>query len=187
MVNEIFVKFIIKICDERIGGIIIKKELVGIAAEFAVASELGRRNVFAQPTFGHLKRTDLLVASENGRPLRIEVKGKQGNDWPGCKGIPNDQSSVLVLVDFKGKNDTQRPDFYILTFADWKALVDWGITEAKEKHPNVDIELYDKDGWYYPIWKAQHDYRGMGLNLKLVEKFKEQWDKITMNLEGKIL
>jgi len=35
--------------------------MVGTAAEFAVASELGRRNVYAQPTFGHLKRTDLLI------------------------------------------------------------------------------------------------------------------------------
>ena len=76
--------------------------MVGIAAEFAVASELGRRNVYAQPTFGHLKRTDLLILGESGVPLRVEVKGKQGDSWPNCKGIADDKS-ILVLVDFEGK------------------------------------------------------------------------------------
>lgn len=53
--------------------------MVSVAAEFAIASELGRRNIYAQPTFGHLKRTDLLVfvKGKNGRPIRIEAKGKQ--------------------------------------------------------------------------------------------------------------
>ena len=36
-------------------------QMVGIAAEFACASELPRRNIYAQPTFGRLKRTDLLA------------------------------------------------------------------------------------------------------------------------------
>lgn len=158
--------------------------MVGIAAEFAVASELGRRNVYAQPTFGHLKRTDLLIIGENGRLLRIEVKGKQGDQWPNCKGIPNDQS-ILVLVDFQGKSDTQRPDFYILTFSDWKALMDLCVAEVKRKNPNQAITI-DKD--YVIVWSKQvnsreQPYRGIGLRPKQVEKFKEQWEKITKNQE----
>lgn len=165
------------------GGIIIDKELVGIAAEFAVASELGRRNVYAQPTFGHLKRTDLLIIREDGSLLRIEVKGKQGIQWPNCKGIPSDQS-VLVLVDFKGKTDIQRPDFYILTFSDWKALMDECLVEMREKCPNQIIDI-DED--YVMVWRSQTDskgrpYRGMGLRSHHVEEFKEQWEKITKNL-----
>ncbi len=170
--------------NTRLGEIIIDKKMVGIAAEFAVASELGRRNVYAQPTFGHLKRTDLLIIGENGRLLRIEVKGKQGYQWPNCKGIPNDQS-ILVLVDFQGKSDTQRPDFYILTFSDWKALMALCIAEVKRKAPNQVIEI-DTD--YVPVWLLKvnsrgQPYRGMGLSSNQVERFKEQWDKITKNHE----
>ena len=81
---------------------IMDKDKVGIAAEFAVASELARRNIYAQPTFGHLKRTDLLILANSGSLLRIEAKGKQGSQWPNCKGI-SDSKSILVLVDFAKK------------------------------------------------------------------------------------
>jgi hypothetical protein len=36
----------------------ISKSTLGLAADYAVASELCRRNIYAQPTFGHQKRTD---------------------------------------------------------------------------------------------------------------------------------
>ena len=96
----------------------IKREMLGIASEFAVATELGRRNIYAQPTFGHQKRTDLLIFNDTGNLLRVEAKGKQGTQWPNCKGI-SDRNSILVLVDFKAKEDIEWPDFYILTLDDW--------------------------------------------------------------------
>jgi len=34
----------------------IEGDMLSIAVEFAVASELGRRNIYAQPTCGHLKK-----------------------------------------------------------------------------------------------------------------------------------
>jgi len=57
----------------------ISKETLGVAGEFAVAAELCRRNIYAQPTFGHQKRMDLL-AFAGGKMLRIEVKAKQDED-----------------------------------------------------------------------------------------------------------
>lgn len=149
-------------------------QMVGIAAEFAVASELARRNIYAQPTFGHLKRTDLLVFGENDRPIRIEAKGKQSKQWPNCKGIA-DRNSVLVLVDFEGKAGGDRPDFYILTADDWLALVEKEI----QKRPNKKIEL-DSDNC--PIWTTEvkngKPYRGMGVEVKDVTAHKEAWGKI---------
>lgn len=164
----------------------INKELVGAAAEFAVASELGRRNVYAQPTFGHLKRTDLLIFGEKGTPLRIEVKGKQGDQWPNCKGI-SDNKSILVLVDFKGKEDTQRPDFYILTVSDWIDVVEQCIAKVKEKNPK---EVVYRDENNVAVFESQRNrsgkpYLGMGIRVKDIEAFKERWDKITENLEGR--
>ncbi len=120
------------------------------------------------------------VFVKNKKFFRIEVKGKQGYQWPNCKGIPNDQS-ILVLVDFQGKSNAQRPDFYILTFSDWKELVDFLVLEAKRKDPNQVIEI-DED--YAPVWINQvnskgQPYRGIGFGSNQVEKFKEQWQKIT--------
>lgn len=157
------------------------KGLVGLAAEFAVASELARRNVYAQPTFGHLKRTDLLIMKENGKLLRIEVKGKQGDSWPNCKGISNDQS-ILVLVDLS-KKETDRPDFYILSVADWIELADQKIQEGKEKNPNgwSGAQLRKDDNvpvFYNQRTKSGRYYEGLGLNVKDVAGFKERWDKI---------
>ena len=44
----------------------LEKETLGLAAEFAVASELCRRGIYAQLTLGNRKRTDLLVDVEGG-------------------------------------------------------------------------------------------------------------------------
>lgn len=140
----------------------IDKGLIGVAAEFAVASELGRRNVYAQPTFGHLKRTDLLIFGEKGTPLRIEVKGKQGDQWPNCKGIPDDKS-VLVLVDFKGIADTQRPDFYVLTESDWKDLANRKIAEVMKRKPEKEAYLAEDNVPVFPheLSPSGQPYRGI--------------------------
>ena len=100
----------------------IPKDLVALAAEFAVASELCKRNIYAQLTLGLRKRTDILVEVETGM-LRIQVKGKQGREWPGCKGICG-EGIALVFVDFEKKNVGVRPDFYILTVEDWESLLE---------------------------------------------------------------
>jgi hypothetical protein len=63
------------------------KAILGVAGEFAVAAELCRRNLYAQLTLGHQKRTDLLVFGQSGQMCRIEVKAKQGRDWPNCRGV----------------------------------------------------------------------------------------------------
>ena len=57
-------------------GAFLSKETLGLAAEFAVASELCRRGIYAQLTLGNRKRTDLLVDVEYGRMLRIQVKSE---------------------------------------------------------------------------------------------------------------
>lgn len=150
------------------------KRMVGIAAAFAVASELARRDIYAQPTFGHRKRTELLILGKDDRAIRVEARGKQSKQWPNCKGIA-DSNSVLVLVDFEGKTEKDRPDFYILTVDDWLAFVRKWI----QKLPHKKIEL---DYENCPIWptevKAGKPYRGMGVEVKDVSMHKEAWGKI---------
>ena len=146
---------------------IMDKDKVGMAAEFAVASELARRNIYAQPTFGHLKRTDLLILDKAGSLLRIEAKGKQGPQWPNCKGI-SDRKSILVLVDFAKKSELERPDFYILTFDDWLSFVESVI----KRFPGKGIEI-DSDNC--PVWTKQvkngKPYKGSGVTVKDVIHF----------------
>ena len=157
----------------------IERDMLSIAAEFAVASELGRRNIYAQPTFGHLKKTDLLIMGNGGKLLKIEAKGKQGKQWPNCKGIP-DNNSVMVLVDFAHKTDKDRPDFYVLTLDDWLAFV----KNLIRKHPGKRIEL---DSENVPVWNDQvkggKPYRGTGIDVSDVAQHKEKWEKITKLLK----
>ena len=157
----------------------IKKEMLGVASEFAVASELGRRNIYAQPTFGHQKKTDLLIFGDSGNLLKVEAKGKQGSQWPNCKGL-SDGNSVLILVDFAAKGNTERADFYILTLDDWLAF----LSTVIEKFPNKGIEI-DTDNC--PVWTKQvkngKPYKGCGITVKDVAQHKEKWEKIGELLE----
>jgi hypothetical protein len=110
------------------GGI--PKEILSLAGEFAVASELCRRGIYAQLTLGSRKRTDLLIETETAM-LRIQVKAKQINRWT-CKGVFG-ENIILVLVDYKNKALEQRPDFYILTPSDWESYVKWWLSDEIAK------------------------------------------------------
>jgi hypothetical protein len=160
----------------------ISSATVNVAAEFAVASELGRRNIYAQPAaFGNRLRTELLISgAHNHRLLRLEVKGKQYGDWPNCKGICG-ENVMLVFVDFAGKEENDRPDFYILTVEDWIDFVKGVMT----RFPDKEIELDKKN---VLIWMAQRNRKGVpytGSRVRVIDiaKHKERWDKITSVVE----
>jgi hypothetical protein len=157
----------------------ISRSTLGLAAEYAVASELCRRNIYAQLTLGHQKRTDLLIFGEGNRLLRIEVKGKQSRDWPNCKGIYG-ENVFLVFVDFAGKDESERPDFYVLTVQDWIDFVRGEIARITAKRPEKRIEL---DKHNVPIFTTEVNasgkpYRGMGVRPDQIQQHKEQWSKI---------
>jgi hypothetical protein len=54
----------------------IAKDTIGLAGEFAVASELCKRDMYIQLTLGNKKRTDLLVEVGDNF-IKVEVKSKQ--------------------------------------------------------------------------------------------------------------
>ncbi len=157
----------------------IDKAVLGIAGELAVASELCRRNIYAQLTFGNQKRTDLLVCHAGGY-ARIEVKCKQGDDWPNCKGIDS-SDAFLVFVDFAGKGETQRPDFYVLTYKDWLKLLKNKKKNCLKKSPNRKIEI--NNGCLYfldQVNKSGKPYAGCGVRPTDLEKHHEKWEKIKL-------
>ena len=160
-----------------------ERNKVGLAAEFAVASELFRRDIYAQLTLGHQKRTDLLIFSENNQLLRLEVKGKQAKDWPNCTGIFG-KNVLLVLVDFAEKGEFDRPDFYVLTEKDWLDYVKMQVERLKLKGKRITIDKRNVPVFEDEVNKYGMKYRGMGIDTSKIQNHKERWDKIAEALKG---
>jgi len=148
----------------------IDRDTLALAGEFAVASQLCRLGTYAQLTLGSRKRTDLLVEAEN-HMIRVQVKAKQGKVWPAAKGV-HGSDIVLVLVDYHKKGNTERPDFYVLTPADWVKVLTAALVETG-KVANGDVKLSAE---YVPTWKD--GFVGMSLRAEYVAPFKEAWEKI---------
>jgi hypothetical protein len=153
----------------------ISRSTLGVAAEFMVAGELGRRNIYAQPTFGFQKRTVLLILGEKNKLLKVEVKSKQGQDWPNCKGIYGD-NVMLVFVDFARKSELERPDFYILTVQDWVRLAKTAI--AKYPREKVTLDERNVPIFHDHVMADGQPYRGTGVRADQIAEHKERWDKI---------
>ena len=150
----------------------ITKENLSLAGEFAVASELCRRGIYAQLTLGFRKRTDILVETETTM-LRVQVKTKQGNAWV-CSGVFG-KDIILVLVDFSDRQLDQRPDFYILTARDWANFLK--VPWVKERIAEGTVKI---DSQNRPIWnsKGKSTFRGFRVEPEEFVKHKEQWGKI---------
>lgn len=147
------------------------KEDLGLAAEYAVASELCRRGIYAQLTLGNRKRTDLLLDLENGHMLRVQVKAKQKRDWPACKGVCGN-SNILVFVDYENKNLTQQPDFYVLTELDWKNFLQVELTEsgrAQKWRCTWGADL---------VPRSDSGIVGITLRASQINVHRDRWDKI---------
>jgi hypothetical protein len=154
----------------------IDKGILGIAGEFAVATELCRRNIYAQLTLGNRKRTDLLTLSQDGVFLKIEVKAKQTASWSHIRGLPSGSDAFLVFVDFAKKNETDRPDFFILNAVDWLKLAEEYIRGYGNRHPDRTAHL---DHENCPVHPEEKGFRGCTIKLADVEPYREAWDKIT--------
>jgi len=164
----------------------IDKSVLGVAGEFAVAAELCRRNIYAQPTFGHQKRMDLLAFGPRGRMLRLEVKSKQGRDWPNCRGIAG-TDVFLVFVDFEGKLPAERPEFYILSSADWRDTVLDARSRYLAKHPDRRVIITDENLVRLPdeVNAQGREYVGCGVRPEYIRDHKERWQKIAEALEAR--
>lgn len=148
----------------------ISKETLGLAGEYAVASELCKRGIYAQLTLGNRKRTDLLIETETSM-LRIQVKSKQGKEWPGVKGVFG-KDIILVLVDFEKKTFDSRPDFYVLTPDDWKDIIDAKcIKTGHVKNGNVSISEHN-------VPTGKDGYVGIGIKSSDVNQYKDKWHKV---------
>ncbi len=149
----------------------VEKSLVGIAGEYAVASELCRRGVYAQLTLGNRKKVDLLLDGKNAI-ARVEVKTKRGREWPGVKGIaPEDGLKFLVLVDLQGKGLDCRPVFHIISKDEWHPFLEQHLGD-KLKDGTAGID--DHDVAHFP----RQGFHGTAIKAEEVVKFENKWDEI---------
>jgi hypothetical protein len=158
----------------------ISKEHLSLAGEYAVASELCKRGIYAQLTLGTRKKTDLLVDTETVM-LRIQVKAKQIDGWT-CRGVFG-EDIILVLVDYENKQLDQRPDFYILTSNDWENFVKPWLSDYISEGKVV----LDKENC--PIWSGKKEggrpFKGTWVGPANVAQHKECWGKIEALLNKK--
>ena len=145
------------------------KETIGLAGEYAVASELCRRGLYCQLTLGNYKGVDLLVDPDGGNAFRVSVKSKQGGEWPSIAWTIND-NDFLVLVDYALKNENDRPDFYILNKPAWESFEEKVINlhAANGKAAaKKDGKLIWPDGW-----------KGINIKLAMIVDAKDRWERI---------
>jgi hypothetical protein len=158
---------------------LIDKSILGIAGEFAVATELCRLSIYAQLTLGNQKRVDLLTVSREGKFLRIEVKAKQTPTWSSIKGV-SAADAFLVFVDFAGKKQIERPDFFVLSAADWRVLATDHIEQYRVRHPDRNPYLDEENCPVFPEELNQRGkpFRGCTVKVAAIESHREKWHKI---------
>lgn len=146
----------------------IATETLGLAGEYAVAAELCRRGAYCQLTLGNRKKTDLIVDSQD-HLFRVSVKAKQKQSWPRVKGI-SQNGDLLVFVDYKNKEVSDQPDFYVLDVQAWKKIV----TKKLKSDPRAKL---DKENTvYWPGPPGQKDsWVGCQISVLDVAKFKDKW------------
>jgi hypothetical protein len=156
---------------------------LGLAAEYAVASELCRRGIYAQLTFGNQKRTDILVFSSSGRVARIEVKSKQGPVWPNCKGIA-DKRAFLVFVDYQGCEPAMPPEFYVLSERDWRRVLEKNVAELKARHPKKRVEITSENTAVFvdQIGANGKPYVGMSIRPADLKRYRARWGTIAKRM-----
>jgi len=125
---------------------------------------------YAQITYGRWKNVDVLAVNpDNGKTVLVEVKAKQGREWPGVRGV-KDPNRILVLVDFYGKSIGERPDFYVLDAEDWRKYLE-----------TIKGKVAEIRNGYVPVWPD--GYIGSPLKVEHVQEHKEKWDKLLSKLK----
>jgi hypothetical protein len=156
------------------------KYSLGMAGEFAVASELKRRRLIASVTYGTSKSADVIVVDKDlNKVVRIEVKATDKGKWPLGPKVTDPTrmktNQFWVLVQFpeplneKPENDFKRgehsPRYFVLTCQEihrvWKKGAD----------------VY-KAGYLKRHGKESEGIGVPNVSLKEVSEFEGEWNKI---------
>jgi|WetSurMetagenome_2_1015567.scaffolds.fasta_scaffold375033_1 hypothetical protein len=150
----------------------LNKNLIGLAGEMRVCSELLKRGLSASITFGNTKATDVIVIGQNNRFLRIEVKTSQ-----------NGRNFVTGYYP-KYSNPTIHPDIWVF-YLPCQELTTTGDRFFIATHEEVgELQLC--------VNKGKKTEKGKGCDnipLKFFvqsrKKFEERWDLFAEELNKK--
>ena len=148
-----------------------RKYAIGLAGEFLVAGKLLRRGVMAAVTYGNAKKADV-IAVEGNRAISLEVKTTSETKWVLGGVIPEDASSLWILVHLP-ISETESPEYFILTSSELRQIV---------------LPLHEA---YNERYKLKHgkDYSTVGVysvqgNL-IRSEHKGAWDKVRRALAAR--
>lgn len=146
----------------RDGKMTKQKENLGLAGEYFITSELLLRDFYVQPTFGKMKKMDLLMVDlkdEESKTKIIEVKTSQTRKrFPMVKGIPLKDNYYIIFLDYEDKRPIEKPDVYILNAVDWFELIErlitdevdgWRTKTPRDKRKGKPKEPDDRTIWVY--------------------------------------
>lgn len=157
----------------------IPSDLLNLAGEYRVCSELNKRGIFATVTYGNRKGVDVYAISDRKTlALKIEVKTSQGHKFvTGItqKGLADDPQAPDFWVLFQiqvGPNSSFKDRFFVLTHKEICA-----VQAARNKaHGERYFERHQK----------QCDFSTGVDNVTVadVEQYEDQWSKILDRFAG---
>lgn len=124
----------------------------------------------------------VIFDSKHENYVRVEVKSKQIDKWSQIHGI-NGNNLLLICVDFYNKEDTERPDFYILTEQDWLYFL-----KNKYEQELLNDETHKRkvviDNENIPCWINQKVknrkscFKGADFKPEEIMEYKDKWEKV---------
>lgn len=95
----------------------------GLAGEYYVAFIISRLGYDIAITVGRAKRFDMVALASSGETVKIQVKSTRSyGDWLVPGKFDSSRNSVVALVRL-GKDNTQRPELYLVPGAKANGLV----------------------------------------------------------------
>ena len=136
-----------------------EKYFINLAGEYAVCSELAKRNIQANLTLGNKKAVDIIILKNDNTALTVEVKTTNKNKFVTgffqkyfSEELPH--PNIWVLVQLHENNKTR---FFILTHDDVA---------------DVQMRVNKMSKW-------EHVNGVDNIPLKEILEFENKWEKIT--------
>ena len=145
-----------------------RKHAIGLAGEFLVAGEILRRGIMAAVTYGNAKKADV-IAVNGAKAASLEVKSTSEAKWVVGGSLPEDTSSIWVLV-YLPSDAAKSPKYFVLTSAELRGLL-------LPEHEAYNARYLKKHG------KVYSGKGVVSIQRKLIDdKHLGAWDKVARTL-----
>ncbi len=141
------------------------KHFLNLAGEYAVCSELAKRKITANITYGNYKAVDIIIVDKNQKAYTIEIKTTMSN---------------RVVTGFFQKYHTQNtphPDFWVIVRIDENSLTSKFYILTHEEMAKVQMSRNKMDSW--------HSVTGVdNVLIQHIEKYENCWECFKLQFEN---